>query len=172
MNIIKEHFIVSLLLVCDSDSCGAKLLAPSTHRPSHGSINSVWADHCGDYQQLKMYLQTTSGFYILQRIVLHCPQTVLRHTDRTVTVAKGIFWSIGLLSLLLPNAIAWVWIFNLICNAILYDTMPPKKPIIDDNGINFGQLDKVIRGQLDADAKYDRENDAKFRAVRQKVPNS
>eukprot|EP00041_Stephanoeca_diplocostata_P023368 m.572658 g.572658 ORF g.572658 m.572658 type:complete len:267 (+) comp22273_c1_seq4:125-925(+) len=47
--------------------------------------------------------------------------------------------------------------------------MPPKKPIIDDNGINFGQLNKVIQGQLDADAKYDRENDAKFRAVRQKV---
>jgi len=44
------------------------------------------------------------------------------------------------------------------------------KPVISDKGINFGQLGSVVDNQLAADAKYDREDAAKFRAVAQKVP--
>lgn len=47
--------------------------------------------------------------------------------------------------------------------------MPPKKQVIGDAGINFDALSAVVNDQLAKDAKYDRENDAKFRAVRQKV---
>jgi len=42
--------------------------------------------------------------------------------------------------------------------------------VSDDKGINFDSLNQVVNRQLAEDAKYDRENDAKFRAVRQKVP--
>jgi len=35
----------------------------------------------------------------------------------------------------------------------------------EDGTPDFGTLQTVVKGQLEADAKYDRENDAKFRAV-------
>ena len=41
--------------------------------------------------------------------------------------------------------------------------------MIGDAGINFDALSAVVNDQLAKDAKYDRENDAKFRAVRQRV---
>lgn len=44
------------------------------------------------------------------------------------------------------------------------------KPVITDQGINFGLLGDVCSAQLEADGKYDREDAAKFRAVAQKVP--
>lgn len=47
--------------------------------------------------------------------------------------------------------------------------MPPKKQVIGESGINFNELNRVVNDQLSADAKYDRENDAKFRAVKQRV---
>ena len=44
--------------------------------------------------------------------------------------------------------------------------MPPKKMVIKEDGTpDFGTLQSVVSSQLVADAKYDRENDAKFRAV-------
>mmetsp|Transcript_25266 Transcript_25266/g.66007 ORF Transcript_25266/g.66007 Transcript_25266/m.66007 type:complete len:262 (-) Transcript_25266:2526-3311(-) len=48
--------------------------------------------------------------------------------------------------------------------------MPPKKMVLKEDGTpDFGTLQTVVKGQLEADAKYDRENDAKFRAVKQRV---
>jgi hypothetical protein len=44
--------------------------------------------------------------------------------------------------------------------------MPPKKLVIKEDGSpNFNALQSVMSSQIAADAKYDRENDAKFRAV-------
>lgn len=39
----------------------------------------------------------------------------------------------------------------------------------DDEGIDFQRLEKELVLAVEADAKYDRENSAKFRAVEQKV---
>ena len=37
------------------------------------------------------------------------------------------------------------------------------------NSINFDKLEEELQSAVDADAKYWRENDAKFRAIEQKV---
>ena len=47
--------------------------------------------------------------------------------------------------------------------------MPPKLTVLSDDVINFKRLDEAVQGALEAEAKYTRENDAKFRAVAQKV---
>lgn len=47
--------------------------------------------------------------------------------------------------------------------------MPRARPVVNDNGVNFEQLEAVVSNQLEKDAKYDREDAAKFRAVAQKV---
>ena len=39
----------------------------------------------------------------------------------------------------------------------------------DENSINFKKLEEEFQNAVDADEKYQRENDAKFRAVGQKV---
>ena len=39
----------------------------------------------------------------------------------------------------------------------------------DDEGIDFRKLEKELALAVEADAKYNRENDAKFRAVEQRV---
>ena len=39
----------------------------------------------------------------------------------------------------------------------------------NDDAINFDKLEREVLNAVDADAKYQRENDAKFRAVNQKV---
>ena len=39
----------------------------------------------------------------------------------------------------------------------------------DENNINFKKLEQELQTAVDADEKYQRENDAKFRAVGQKV---
>lgn len=39
----------------------------------------------------------------------------------------------------------------------------------DDEGIDFHKLEKELALAVEADAKYVRENDAKFRAVEQRV---
>jgi len=53
---------------------------------------------------------------------------------------------------------------------LLLSIMPPKKQVINgDDSINFKELGRCVNSQLQKDAKYDRENDAKFRAIRQRV---
>lgn len=47
--------------------------------------------------------------------------------------------------------------------------MPPKSKVLGDDGIDFKRLDEAVQNAMEADAKYSRENDAKFRAVKQKV---
>ena len=39
----------------------------------------------------------------------------------------------------------------------------------DDKEIDFGKLERELHKAVEADARYWRENDAKFRAVNQKV---
>ena len=39
----------------------------------------------------------------------------------------------------------------------------------DNEGIDFQKLEKELASAVEADAKYQRENDAKFRAVEQRV---
>ena len=43
------------------------------------------------------------------------------------------------------------------------------KTMNDDEGIDFRKLEKELALAVEADAKYDRENSAKFRAVEQRV---
>eukprot|EP00039_Didymoeca_costata_P025437 m.13328 g.13328 ORF g.13328 m.13328 type:complete len:229 (-) comp4833_c0_seq1:73-759(-) len=48
--------------------------------------------------------------------------------------------------------------------------MPKKlRPVVTEDGIDFKELEQVVNNQLAADAKYDREDAAKFRAVNQRV---
>ncbi len=41
---------------------------------------------------------------------------------------------------------------------------------MSEEGINLGRLERELVSAVEADRRYSRENDAKFRAIKQKVP--
>ena len=47
--------------------------------------------------------------------------------------------------------------------------MPKPAPVLKEDGIDFKRLDAAVQNAVESEARYWRENDAKFRAVNQKV---
>ena len=92
----------------------------------------------------------------------------MQGTEKLVTSLSNSFPGLPGPVLLSPNSRVRWWLFCCHWYTVVV-VFVWLKIMNDDEGIDFRKLEKELALAVEADAKYDRENSAKFRAVEQRV---